>query len=106
MGGGGKIGNKVAARYAPTSFGNGLSEYNEDPDCTLKLFRNRRRNGCDPMVELFLFLKEYDEGTKETTLVLSLWLSGVFDQLNSPSFSCLEAHESGACGKTEMASVK
>ena len=84
------MGNKFPARYGPTPRETGGPS--GDPNCTLELSRNWRRNGCDPTIWLSQFLKNYDISTKERTLVRTLvqWLSGVFDQLNSPFMSCCE----------------
>ena len=114
---------EVCCEIKTYSFGDGWSSYHDGPSCCQELFKNWGRNNSDPMLWLSQFLKEYDIGPKERTaiemktLVRSLWLSGVYDQLNAPSCAALEelarrvcqlieAYESGSQGRPNWAGVK
>ena len=116
----GKNGSKSAERTSPTALT--IVGVNTTRDRTA-LLRCSVSQWVGPMAWLSQILKEFDTGSKERTaieleaLVRCLWLSGVYDQLNGPNLCCLEeitrrgcqlveAHESGAHGKPNWASVK
>ena len=98
------------------SFEDDWSEFDEELNCTLDLFRDWHRHDLDRMTLLsFFFEGSWHSLQEEETWCL--WLSDVYDQLNAPNHYYLEetirricqrdeTNESGVHGKSIWTSVK